>query len=405
MCDLMRRHLWSVPLFLAVVSSGCGQRPPEPSRAVATAPDAVATRPEVLPDVEKTPAKEIAPAATAPLRTAATGTSSSAGEAPVVADHAIPAAAEPTQGSAPAEPPGPTRPDARSLDEQLAGLRVPPAWLEEVRTQYDTSHPWKDARLEIRRLLSLNTEAARKEAIKLTWIYLQKKDIGDGHEYPMYLFLGGEPLWAVRAHEEFLAQPHEVAPDHAYISLAVLYTHFGEFAKAKATLDDAMARLPAPPWRIARKASLHEAYGDLFVAWAKPDLAKEHYAEAIRLYPTSDQPYGQHLFKRQADRVQSKLDLLSIRSLTDTRLRDGRYTSTALGYAADLQVTLVVRDGRMADIQVKHEEKIDQGACTIIPQRIIEKQSLQVDGISSATVTTSAILDGTLQCLRQAGLQ
>ena len=77
----------------------------------------------------------------------------------------------------------------------------------------------------------------------------------------------------------------------------------------------------------------------------------------------------------------------------------------SLGYAADLQVTLVVRDGRMADIQVKHEEKIDQGACTIIPQRIIEKQSLQVDGISSATVTTSAILDGTLQCLRQAGLQ
>ena len=233
MCDLMRRHLWPVPLFLAVVSSGCGQRPPEPSRAVTTAPDAVATRAEVLPDVEKTPAKEITPAPTAPLRTAATGTSSSAGEAPVVADHAIPAAAEPAQGSAPAEPPGPTRPDARSLDEQLAGLHVPPAWLEEVRTQYDTSHPWKDARLEIRRLLSLNTEAARKEAIKLTWIYLQKKDIGDGHEYPMYLFLGGEPLWAVRAHKEFLAQPHEVAPDHAYISLAVLYTHFGEFAKAQ----------------------------------------------------------------------------------------------------------------------------------------------------------------------------
>ena len=77
-------------------------------------------------------------------------------------------------------------------------------------------------RLEIRRLLSLNTEAARKEAIKLTWIYLQKKDIGDGHEYPMYLFLGGEPLWAVRAHKSW-REPHEVAPDHAYISLAVLY--------------------------------------------------------------------------------------------------------------------------------------------------------------------------------------
>ena len=136
----------------------------------------------------------------------------------------------------------------------------------------------------------------------------------------------------------------------------------------------------------------------------KDGSAQEHYAEAIRLYPTSNQPYGQHLLKRQADRVQSKLDLLSVRSLADARLRDGRYTSTALGYAGDLHVTLTVREGRMADIQVKHEEKIDQGACVIIPQRIIEKQSLQVDGISGATVTTSAIIDGTLQCLRKAGL-
>ncbi len=259
--------------------------------------------------------------------------------------------------------------------------------------------------MEIRRLLSLNTDAARKEAVKLTWIYLQKGDIGDGHEYPMYLFLGGQPVWAVRAHEEFLAKPHKEAPDHAYISLASLYARYGEFEKAKAALDQAMARLPAPPWRIARKANLHEAFGDLFVAWAKLDPAREHYAEAIRLYPTSNQPYGQHLLKRQANRVQSKLDLLSARSLADAELRDGRYTFTALGYAGDIDVALIVREGRIADIQLKHQEKIDQGACVVIPQRIIEKQSLQVDGVSGATVTTAAILDGTLQCLRKAGLQ
>ncbi|MBP7937462.1 MAG: FMN-binding protein [Phycisphaerae bacterium] len=273
-----------------------------------------------------------------------------------------------------------------------------------MRTQYDTAHPWKDARLEVRRLLGLNTEAARREAIKLTWVYLQKGDIGDGHEYPMYVFLGGEPLWAVRAHEEFLAKPHKEPPLHASISLASLYTRFGAFEKAKAALDRAMARLPAPPWRIAGQASLEDAFGDLYVAWGKTDSAREHYAKAIKLYPTSDQPYGQHLLKRQADRVQSKLDLLSVRSLSGARLRDGSYTSTALGYAGDVQITLSVREGRMTDIKVKHEEKIEQGACTVIPRRIIEKQSLQVDGVSGATVTTSAILDGTLQCLRKAGL-
>jgi len=310
----------------------------------------------------------------------------------------------PKLGSSPAGPSYSSFSSPASLEKQLAELRIPPAWLAEVRTQYDTSRPWKDARLEVRRLLGLHTEAARREAIKLTWVYLQKGDIGDGHEYPMYTFLGGEPLWSIRAHEEFLAKPHKEPPLHAHISLASLYARFGAFDKAKATLDRAMVRLPEPPWRITGQASLEEAFGDIYVAWGKSDPARDHYAKAIKLYPTSNQPYGQHLLKRQADRVQSKLDLLSVRSLAGTRLRDGSYTSTALGYAGDVQVTLSVREGRMADIQVKHEEKIDQGACSIIPQRIIEKQSLQVDGISSATVTTSAILDGTLQCLRKAGL-
>jgi uncharacterized protein with FMN-binding domain len=306
----------------------------------------------------------------------------------------------PREGATPAARQGPA-----SLEQQLAGLQVPPAWLEGVRTAYDTARPWKDARLEIRRLLSLNTDAARKEAVKLTWIYLKKNDIGDGHEYPMYLFLGGEPLWAVLAHEEFLARPHKETPIHAYLSLASLYTRFGAFDKAKAVLDKAMTGLPGPPWRIARQADLHSAYGDLYAAWGKSDLARENYTEAVRLYPTSNQPYGQHLLKRQAGRVQTKLDLLSAQSLADATLRDGRYTSTALGYAGDLHVTLTVRDGKIADVQVKHEEKIDQGACVIIPRRIVEKQSVLVDGISSATVTKDAIIDGTLGCLRKAGLQ
>jgi len=89
--------------------------------------------------------------------------------------------------------------------------------------------------------------------------------------------------------------------------------------------------------------------------------------EIRRLYPTSNQPYGQHLLKRQAGRVQSKLDLLSARSLADTRLRNGRYTSKALGYAGDVDVILTVREGRIADLQVNHQEKTDQGACVVIP--------------------------------------
>jgi NAD-dependent dihydropyrimidine dehydrogenase PreA subunit len=143
-----------------------------------------------------------------------------------------PAAAETPALSENVDPGGPGD-GSPSLAESLATLEVPPAWLDAVQTSYDTSQPWKEARLEIRRLLSFGQPEAHREALKLTWIYLQKNDIGDGHEYPMYTFLGGELVWSVRAHQEFIKQPHEHTPIHSYLTLASLYTQYGEFEKAE----------------------------------------------------------------------------------------------------------------------------------------------------------------------------
>lgn len=292
-----------------------------------------------------------------------------------------------------------------SLDDLLAKLEVPPPWLDSVETSYDTTQPWEQARLEVRRLLSLGQPQTHREAIKLTWIYLQKDDIGNGHEYPMYTFLGGEPVWSIHAHEEFLKKPQENTPIHSYVTLASLYTRYGEFERAKACLDNAMSGLPEPPWRIMRQADLLSAYGDLYAAWGRIDEAKKCYAEAADLYPKAKPPYGGHLLPRHAAKVQSKLDLLTVRSLATATLRDGQYRVKALGYAADIDVTVSIRDGRIADVRLKHEEKIDQNACVIVPQQIVGQQSLQVDAITGATVTTDAIIDGVYRALRQAGLE
>lgn len=295
--------------------------------------------------------------------------------------------------------------ESPSLDALLAEIEIPPVWVDQVQTQYDTSHPWEEARVEIRRLLGLGQTQTHREAIKLTWIYLQKDDIGDAHEYPMYTFLGGEPLWSIRAHEWYLARPHEHTPIHAYITLASLYARHGEFERSKALLDQAMNGLPEPPWQTMREADLLHAYGDLYAAWDKVDEAKRYYADAAGSYTRARPPYGGHLLPRRAAKVQSKLDLLTFHALETAALRDGRYQDAALGYAGDIHVTLVVRDGRMADIALRHEEKIDQNACALVPQSIIDAQSLQVDGVSGATVTRDAIVNGVYRCLKQASLK
>jgi uncharacterized protein with FMN-binding domain len=135
------------------------------------------------------------------------------------------------------------------------------------------------------------------------------------------------------------------------------------------------------------------------------DQARQDYQKAIALYPTSNQPYGRHLLHRRAAKVQSKLDLLTVEAIESGELQDGTYIGKSLGYVGDVTVKVSIREGKITDVQLQHEEKIDQKATTIIPQRIIAKQSLKVDGITGATVTYEAIIDGTLQALKEAGLK
>jgi uncharacterized protein with FMN-binding domain len=296
---------------------------------------------------------------------------------------------------------------AAQLEQEVAELTIPPAWLADITSQWDTSKPWKDARLEIRRLLGKGDDASRREGVKLMWDYKTKGDMGNGHEYGMYLFLGNEPLWAIVAFRERLAETeHEYPPYFDLKGLASLYTDRGMFSEAEKLLLKGLDWAPPKAeWLEMRQAEMHDSIGDLYAAWGRLDDARTHYQESVRLYPLGKPPYGKHLLPRRAKKVQAKLDLLSIQSLEGTTLQDGTYQPTALGYTGDLKLTVDIKGGRIDDIQIEHTEKIDQGATTIIPQRIIEAQSLAVDGVSGATVTKDAIVTGTLEALRKAGLK
>jgi len=312
---------------------------------------------------------------------------------------ALPAGAQPSSAS-----PGQT--GKPSLQQAMAALKVPPSWFDTTTTTWDMNQPWAKGRLEIRRLLA-GDEAQVRQGVKLTWLYAQKKDIGDGHELPMYLFMSGQYAWAVREYPAYLQRVAGKGAVHAYLCYASCLAHFGEHAQALGALDQAAKDLPPSPWAVNARANVLNARGDIHAAMGEVAKAKECYQAAIQLYPTSNQPYGRHLLARQAAKVQTKLDLLTFQSLATARLRDGRYTGKTLGYTDNppMEVTVTVRDGKIADVQVKHQEKIDLGAAAIIPRRIVEQQSLRVDAVTGATVTSQAVVDGAYKALKQAGLK
>ena len=84
----------------------------------------------------------------------------------------------------------------------------------------------------------------------------------------------------------------------------------------------------------------------------------------------------------------------------------GTYTGTAKGFGGDVEVTVTVSESTIDDIQVvgDHEtENIGTFAVSMMPDRILEAQTTDVDAIAGATVTSKAILLALQDALTQAG--
>lgn len=86
---------------------------------------------------------------------------------------------------------------------------------------------------------------------------------------------------------------------------------------------------------------------------------------------------------------------------------DGTYTETVDGRNGEFKVTVVISDGRMAEIKIgDNEETPDKGGVAIaqLPDEIIEQQSVSVDAVSGATVTSDAIKEAVAKSLETASV-
>ncbi len=84
----------------------------------------------------------------------------------------------------------------------------------------------------------------------------------------------------------------------------------------------------------------------------------------------------------------------------------GTYTGTAKGFGGDVEVTVTVSESTIDDIQVAGDnetENIGTFALSMMPERILEAQTTDVDAVSGATVTSKAILLALQDALTQAG--
>ena len=125
------------------------------------------------------------------------------------------------------------------------------------------------------------------------------------------------------------------------------------------------------------------------------------------LVPSGDQA-GKLLFAvllvKRVTQVKHKMDLMAYDALDLSKLRDGSYDGTSLGYKGDITATVTLAGGRIVDIKLKHKEDIDRGATKVVPNLIVEKQTVKIDAVTGATTTSDAIVAATFEALKKAGL-
>ncbi|MDO5701735.1 MAG: flavocytochrome c [Lachnospiraceae bacterium] len=84
----------------------------------------------------------------------------------------------------------------------------------------------------------------------------------------------------------------------------------------------------------------------------------------------------------------------------------GTYEGTATGFGGEIKVAVDVTENEIKDVRIEGEhetENIGSFAVDMLGERIIEAQSPNVDALTGATVTSSAILKATKDALEAAG--
>lgn len=86
-------------------------------------------------------------------------------------------------------------------------------------------------------------------------------------------------------------------------------------------------------------------------------------------------------------------------------LKDGQYEATVDGQEGPMTVKVTIAEGKISEVVVgdnKETEAIASGAIKDIPAKIVETNSVEVDSVSGATLTSERIKKAVVQCLTEA---
>ncbi len=267
---------------------------------------------------------------------------------------------------------------------------------------------WREGVKLMHHVLSLNQD--RPEARRRTMDELGR----------MYFILlqdfGRAAFWWQQAQ----AQRGDLSGSDGGVHLAECYWRLGNKQMAVELLQKlppnfSMIKLWADMGELDRALKLADAnasgaYADVALLYAG-DACRTcgKYAEALRYYQRAMQvPFsgrGKGRYERNMRRAAANAEAIKLYELLDlSKVPDGTYRASSVGYEAEVYVEVVVKEHRIVSVRVTdHREKQYYASMTEVPRRIVERQSVKgIDAVSGATLTSEAIVNATAKALAAA---
>ena len=121
-----------------------------------------------------------------------------------------------------------------------------------------------------------------------------------------------------------------------------------------------------------------------------------------KVLPVSARGKYANWIRNQKQRAKRGIETIRLYEALDvSRIADGTYTGSSIGYKARIDVEVAVRNGKLEPVKiVRHKEPQALTSLTNIPEQILRKQGIRrIDAVTSATITSEAIVDAVAKAL------
>jgi uncharacterized protein with FMN-binding domain len=212
----------------------------------------------------------------------------------------------------------------------------------------------------------------------------EQAGVDKSDEYPGSSVHLAECYWKLGNKEMAVELLNRLSPNFSMIKV---WGDMGETDKALKLADG---------WAQGNGAATAYMYaGDACRVAGRSQQALAYYQKVLSVPATGQQAQRVQKYHNRATASIEAIKLFD--TLDVNRVPDGNYAASSLGYEAQVQISVVVRNRRIESVAVtQHREKQFYSSITDTPRKIVEKQGVKgVDATSGATITSEAIINAT----------